>query len=131
MHSFKNKEYFNITTKNVLFKVCVCFQRKVARWLLLTSQTFLRYNKNKSENLTLWLYQLSVALQGDIPHERYRAVEGEIFMIPCLKNENQDMEVMRSRTGEDREGNVHPSIVCGKMFLAEAKHSGQYTYLTR
>ncbi|XP_059212953.1 interleukin-18 receptor accessory protein-like [Centropristis striata] len=50
---------------------------------------------------------------------RYRAVEGEIFLVTCF-----DAEVKCFRTGE---GNESTSLECGKEFLAEAKHSGNYT----
>ena len=60
--------------------------------------------------------------------QHYRAVEGEIFMMPCLKCVNRIMEVVWSRTGEGREdANEQPPFVCGRKVLAEAKHSGKYT----
>lgn len=61
-------------------------------------------------------------------HQHYRAVEGEIFMMPCLTNMSQ--QVVWSRTGEGTEGNEATSFGCGIIFLAEAKHSGKYTCLT-
>ncbi|TMS13338.1 Interleukin-18 receptor accessory protein [Larimichthys crocea] len=61
----------------------------------------------------------------------YRAVEGEMFMMPCFKNENGVEEVVWSMTGEGREGNDRPCFHCQWKFLAEEKHSGKYTCLTR
>ncbi|XP_032357089.1 interleukin-18 receptor accessory protein [Etheostoma spectabile] len=58
-------------------------------------------------------------------HQRYRAVEGEDFMIPC-ETLNRSM-VSCSMTGEGRDGNEGLSFVCGRDFRAEAKHSGKYT----
>ncbi|XP_036950893.1 interleukin-18 receptor accessory protein-like [Acanthopagrus latus] len=67
-------------------------------------------------------------LEQDIMQQHYRAVEGEIFMMPCLKCVNRIMEVVWSRTGEGREdANEQPPFVCGRKVLAEAKHSGKYT----
>ncbi|XP_038558211.1 interleukin-18 receptor accessory protein-like isoform X2 [Micropterus salmoides] len=66
-------------------------------------------------------------LQQNTMHQHIRAVEGEIFMMPCIKCVNLHMEVVWSGTGE---GNEHPSFDCGRKFLAEAKHSGKYTCLT-
>ncbi|XP_078102024.1 interleukin-18 receptor accessory protein-like isoform X2 [Sander vitreus] len=54
--------------------------------------------------------------------QHYRAVEGEDFMIPC-ETVNQHM-VSCSMTGEGNEG---ISFVCGRVFRAEAKHSGKHT----
>ncbi|XP_031162333.1 interleukin-18 receptor accessory protein-like isoform X2 [Sander lucioperca] len=59
--------------------------------------------------------------RGTFP-QNYRAVEGEDFMIPC-ETVNQHM-VSCSMTGEGNEG---ISFVCGRVFRAEAKHSGEYT----
>ncbi|XP_030269307.1 interleukin-18 receptor accessory protein-like isoform X2 [Sparus aurata] len=70
-------------------------------------------------------------LEQDIMQRYYRAVEGEIFMMPCFKCVNRIMEVVWSRTGEGREdGNEQSPFVCGRNVLAEAKHSGKYTSLT-
>ncbi|XP_070761106.1 LOW QUALITY PROTEIN: interleukin-18 receptor accessory protein-like [Enoplosus armatus] len=68
--------------------------------------------------------------QQNTTHYHYRAVEGEIFMMPCIKCVNPHMEVLWPRTGDAREGNERPSFDCGRKFLAEAKHSGKYTCLT-
>ncbi|XP_051235056.1 interleukin-18 receptor accessory protein-like isoform X2 [Dicentrarchus labrax] len=65
----------------------------------------------------------TTGLQQNI-HQHYRAVEGEMFMMPCLKSVSQ---VVWSRTGEQNE---RLSFDCGSKFLAEAKHSGNYTCLT-
>jgi len=57
-------------------------------------------------------------------------VEGEIFMIPCIKSSNNTVglhTLIRSRTEEDKEGNNGPTFSCGKGFLTEIKHSGKYT----
>ncbi|XP_070823602.1 interleukin-18 receptor accessory protein-like [Chaetodon trifascialis] len=70
------------------------------------------------------------AFQQNITHQYYRAVAGEVFMMPCLRYVSQHMEVGWSRTGEGSKGNEHLSVDCGKKFLAEAKHSGKYTSLT-
>ncbi|XP_029317890.1 LOW QUALITY PROTEIN: interleukin-18 receptor accessory protein-like [Cottoperca gobio] len=66
-------------------------------------------------------------LQLDTLHRHYRAVEGEIFMMPCTASVNQHSPMVWSRTGEGREGNEGTSIACGMQFRAEAKHSGKYT----
>ncbi|XP_044048657.1 interleukin-18 receptor accessory protein-like isoform X2 [Siniperca chuatsi] len=71
-----------------------------------------------------------MGLQQSPTHQHYRAVEGEIFIIPCIKGVNPHTEVVWSGTGEGREGSKHPLFDCGRKFLAEAKHSGKYTYLT-
>ncbi|KAL7405466.1 hypothetical protein ABVT39_001357 [Epinephelus coioides] len=60
-----------------------------------------------------------------VTHRRYKAVKGEIFMIPCIESMNQHLT---ASTGEGKEGNEAPSFVCGKKFTAEAKHTGNYTY---
>lgn len=73
---------------------------------------------------------MSPGLHWDVAHEHYRAVEGEIFMFPCFKVEDLSAEVVWSRMGEGRDGNEHPSFDCGAKFVAETKHSGQYTCLT-
>ncbi|XP_035538283.1 interleukin-18 receptor accessory protein-like isoform X2 [Morone saxatilis] len=65
----------------------------------------------------------TTGLQQNI-HQHYRAVEGEMFMMPCLKSVSQ---VVWSSTGEQNE---RLSFDCGSKFLAEAKHSGNYTCLT-
>ncbi|XP_075934116.1 interleukin-18 receptor accessory protein-like [Anarhichas minor] len=62
-------------------------------------------------------------LQRDATHQHYRAVEGEMFMMPCNKSVNRHMDVVCSRTGEGADGT---SFVCGRGFPAEAKHSGKY-----
>lgn len=59
-------------------------------------------------------------------HVGYRAVEGEIFMVPCFGQEDPHMEVIWSRTADER----HMSFECGMTFIAETQHSGQYTCLT-
>ncbi|XP_037614090.1 interleukin-18 receptor accessory protein-like isoform X3 [Sebastes umbrosus] len=64
-------------------------------------------------------------LRQDAVCRHYKAVEGEIFMMPCIESVN--MEVVCSRTGEGREGNKGTSFVCGRKFLVEAKYSGKYT----
>eukprot|EP00066_Takifugu_rubripes_P019094 XP_011608360.1 PREDICTED: interleukin-18 receptor accessory protein isoform X2 [Takifugu rubripes] len=66
-------------------------------------------------------------LRKDITHERYRAVEAEIFMMPCLGPEKTDEGVTWSRMSKDGK---HLSFECGMNFVAETQHSGQYTCLT-
>ncbi|KAM9367001.1 interleukin-18 receptor accessory protein-like [Symphorus nematophorus] len=66
-------------------------------------------------------------LQQDTINKHYRVVEGEIFMMPCLRLVN--MEVVWSRSDEGSGGNERPSFDCGRKILAEAKHSGNYTCL--
>lgn len=63
-----------------------------------------------------------MGLQQNTTHQRYRAVEGESFIMPCVKSES----VVWSRIGEDG-GNEGPSYDCEKEFPAEVKHSGNYT----
>ncbi|XP_034416859.1 interleukin-18 receptor accessory protein-like isoform X2 [Cyclopterus lumpus] len=53
----------------------------------------------------------------DAAHQHYRAVEGEMFVMPCS-------ESVCSRTAGGAEGT---SFVCGSEFPAEARHSGKYT----
>ncbi|KAM4593850.1 interleukin-18 receptor accessory protein-like isoform 2-T2 [Odontesthes bonariensis] len=63
-------------------------------------------------------------------HRHYKAVEGEIFMIPCIKSSNNTVglhTLIRSRTEEDKEGNNGSTFSCGKGFLTEINHSGNYT----
>ncbi|XP_073319901.1 interleukin-18 receptor accessory protein-like [Pagrus major] len=69
-------------------------------------------------------------LEQNITHQHYRVVEGESFMMPCLKCVNRNMAVVWSRTREGRDGKEQPSFHCGREFPAEAKHSGKYTSLT-
>ncbi|KAG7482751.1 interleukin-18 receptor accessory protein-like [Solea senegalensis] len=65
-------------------------------------------------------------LQQDVTHQHYRAVEGESFMMPCIKSGDGYIKVLWSRTG-----NVGPSFSCGRvLFVAEAKHTGKYKCLT-
>lgn len=66
-------------------------------------------------------------LQQDNTNWHYRAVEGEIFMVPCVKSVNKNVEAERFGTGECRAGNKGSSLNCGEKFIAEAKHSGNYT----
>jgi len=63
--------------------------------------------------------QLSLGVQ---PQQHYRAVEGEIFMMPCIQSLNHKQW---SRTGEGDEGNH--DIPCDTLFTVEAKHSGNYS----
>ncbi|TNM90921.1 hypothetical protein fugu_003210 [Takifugu bimaculatus] len=77
---------------------------------------------------SFWKSLLTVLdLRKDITHERYRAVEAEIFMMPCLGPEKTDEGVTWSRTSKDGK---HLSFECGMNFVAETQHSGQYTCLT-
>lgn len=71
-------------------------------------------------------HHLSLGLQQNIAHEHYRAVEGEIFVMPCLKWDSEHVEVVWDRMGEGREENEHASFDCGSKFHAEAKYSGVY-----
>ncbi|XP_039979688.1 interleukin-18 receptor accessory protein-like isoform X2 [Xiphias gladius] len=71
-----------------------------------------------------------IGLRQDTTHQHYRAVEGESFMMPCVKSTNRRINVVWSRTGDGRGGNEGPSFDCGKEFPAEVKHSGNYTCLT-
>ncbi|XP_035483875.1 interleukin-18 receptor accessory protein-like isoform X1 [Scophthalmus maximus] len=64
-------------------------------------------------------------LQQDAAHQHYRAVEGESFMMPCITSVNGHINVVWSRTGDEG-----PSFDCGKVFPADAKHSGKYSCLT-
>ncbi|CAJ1049487.1 interleukin-18 receptor accessory protein-like isoform X1 [Xyrichtys novacula] len=66
-------------------------------------------------------------LQQNTTHQGYKAVEGEIFMMPCPKEVNQHTEVVWSRIGEGRAEKGSPSFACGTEFLVEAKYSGRYT----
>ncbi|XP_062234392.1 interleukin-18 receptor accessory protein-like [Platichthys flesus] len=65
-------------------------------------------------------------LQQDATHQHYRAVEGESFMMPCIRSVSGHINVVWSRTG----GPEGPSFDCGKVFPAEAGHSGKYSCLT-
>ncbi|KAM9765996.1 interleukin-18 receptor accessory protein-like isoform 2-T2 [Menidia menidia] len=65
-------------------------------------------------------------------HQNYKAVEGEIFLIPCLGSSDKtpgNRTLGRSRTEGGAEANEGPSVPCGKEFLAERKHSGQHRIL--
>ncbi|XP_074523264.1 interleukin-18 receptor accessory protein-like [Halichoeres trimaculatus] len=68
-------------------------------------------------------------LQQNTTHQHYKAVEWEIFMMPCLKRVNQLVEVAWSRTGNGKEEIKGPPVDCGRKFLVEAKYSGSYTCL--
>ncbi|XP_069381862.1 interleukin-18 receptor accessory protein-like [Paralichthys olivaceus] len=65
-------------------------------------------------------------LQQDATHQHYRAVEGESFMMPCLKSVSGHITEVWSRTG----GSESLSFDCGKVFPAEVEHSGKYRCLT-
>lgn len=65
-----------------------------------------------------------VKITGVQPQQHYRAVEGEIFMMPCIQSLNHKQKVW-SRTGEGDEGNH--DIPCDTLFTVEAKHSGNYS----
>ncbi|XP_042349027.1 interleukin-18 receptor accessory protein-like [Plectropomus leopardus] len=67
-------------------------------------------------------------LQQDTSHQYYRAVEGEIFMMPCIKTVSWRTEVSWSKIEDGRGGNEVPPVVCGSEFITEAKHSGKYTH---
>ncbi|KAL6112874.1 il18rap [Pungitius sinensis] len=54
----------------------------------------------------------------------YRAVEGEMFLMPCIESVSSYNNAKCSRTGEGAEGTTFD---CGTKFLVEAKHSGKYT----
>ncbi|XP_056228075.1 interleukin-18 receptor accessory protein-like isoform X2 [Seriola aureovittata] len=64
-----------------------------------------------------------VGLQQETTHWNYRAVEGEIFRLPCKGNKN----LVWSRTRDSMEGNEDQSFNCGTEFTVEANHSGKYT----
>nr|XP_020463991.1 interleukin-18 receptor accessory protein-like [Monopterus albus] len=66
-------------------------------------------------------------LQENTTHLHYRAVEGEMFMMPCIKSMKGHMKVAWSRTAEGEGGTEGPSFDCDKVFSAEIKHSGTYT----
>ncbi|XP_041635694.1 interleukin-18 receptor accessory protein-like [Cheilinus undulatus] len=68
-------------------------------------------------------------LQQNKTHQRYKAVEGEIFVMPCVERINQLTEVVCSRTAEGNKEDKSQSLQCGREFLAEEKHSGEYTCL--
>ncbi|XP_026234832.1 interleukin-18 receptor accessory protein-like isoform X2 [Anabas testudineus] len=55
-------------------------------------------------------------LCGRSSKETIRAVEGEMFMVPCV-----------NVTGVCRERSKSSPITCGNMFPAKANHSGNYT----
>ncbi|XP_029354118.1 interleukin-18 receptor accessory protein-like isoform X1 [Echeneis naucrates] len=57
----------------------------------------------------------------------YRAVAGEKFMIPC----NGYAEMEWFRVGDQSGRNEPQSIHCDKEFVVEARHSGNYTCVTR
>ncbi|KAI9519641.1 hypothetical protein NQZ68_025776 [Dissostichus eleginoides] len=59
--------------------------------------------------------------QRDTPQQHYRAVEGEIFMMPCIQSSNQHKQKVWSRTGEGDQG--HQGIPC------ETLGSGFFLYL--
>lgn len=72
-------------------------------------------------------FELCLGLRQGMAEERYRAVEGEVFMVPCLGQEKPHVEVMWSRTEEEK---TNLSFQCGMAFIAERRHSGQYMCLT-
>ncbi|XP_077420335.1 interleukin-18 receptor accessory protein-like isoform X2 [Vanacampus margaritifer] len=56
--------------------------------------------------------------------QHYRVVEGEMFLMPCINN-----KVTWYKIGVGREENGGFNLDCGREFLIEAKHSGNYTLL--
>ncbi|XP_034536366.1 interleukin-18 receptor accessory protein-like [Notolabrus celidotus] len=68
-------------------------------------------------------------LMKNMTHMHYKAVEGEHFMIPCLKPVHQLVQVVWSRIGKGKEDHEGLTFNCGRKFLAEAKYSGNYTCL--
>ncbi|XP_034076972.1 LOW QUALITY PROTEIN: interleukin-18 receptor accessory protein-like [Gymnodraco acuticeps] len=62
-----------------------------------------------------------VKITGVQPQQHYRAVEGEIFWMPCIQSLNQHKQKVWSRTGEGDEGNH--GIPCETLF-----HSGSKTF---
>ncbi|XP_051919120.1 interleukin-18 receptor accessory protein-like isoform X1 [Hippocampus zosterae] len=61
-----------------------------------------------------------------MPQQRYRVVEGEMFLMPCTNN---TVVTWYQITGDRKEDGSF-SFDCGSEFLIEAKHSGNYTLLT-
>ncbi|XP_063737445.1 interleukin-18 receptor accessory protein-like isoform X2 [Eleginops maclovinus] len=57
--------------------------------------------------------------------QHYRAMEGEIFMMPCIKSSNNHKQMVWSRTGKGSQGNQ--DIPCERNFTVETKHSGNYS----
>ncbi|XP_037341180.2 interleukin-18 receptor accessory protein-like isoform X3 [Pungitius pungitius] len=57
-------------------------------------------------------------------NQHYRAVEGEMFLMPCIESVSSCNNAKCSRTGEGAEGT---SFDCGTKFSVEAKHAGKYT----
>lgn len=80
-------------------------------------------------SVVLRKYSLLIVLdlRKDIAHERYRAVEGEMFMVPCLGPEKTDEGITWSRMSKEEK---HLTFECGMNFVAETQHSGQYECLT-
>nr|XP_040023226.1 interleukin-18 receptor accessory protein-like [Gasterosteus aculeatus aculeatus] len=57
-------------------------------------------------------------------NRHYRAVEGEMFLMPCIESVSSHNNTVCSAAGEGAEGR---SFHCGTKFSVEAKHSGKYT----
>lgn len=67
---------------------------------------------------------MSVDLHQKATCRHYRAVEGETFMVPCINPVN--VEWRREQSGGDKD----LSFKCGEEFIADTRHSGNYTSVT-
>ncbi|XP_061608970.1 interleukin-18 receptor accessory protein-like isoform X1 [Phyllopteryx taeniolatus] len=90
--------------------------------------------------LLFWVVLFPVCLEGccvkgsqrnrkgprmNTTQQHYRVVAGEMFLMPCTNK-----KVTWSKIRVDGEGNGGFYFDCGREFLIEAKHSGNYTLLT-
>uniref|UniRef100_A0A3P9JM02 Interleukin 18 receptor accessory protein n=1 Tax=Oryzias latipes TaxID=8090 RepID=A0A3P9JM02_ORYLA len=69
-------------------------------------------------------------VQQNTTNQHFRAVEGELFMMPCIKSLEQPERTVWSRSGEDKKGNKDLTFDCGVKFVARVNHSGKYTSLS-
>ncbi|RVE74351.1 hypothetical protein OJAV_G00021180 [Oryzias javanicus] len=69
-------------------------------------------------------------VKRDATNQHFRAVEGELFMMPCIKSLKQPARTVWSRSGEDKNTNKDLTFDCGVKFVAKVNHSGKYTSLS-
>ncbi|XP_029982745.1 interleukin-18 receptor accessory protein-like isoform X2 [Sphaeramia orbicularis] len=73
--------------------------------------------------------KMSSGVQQNATHRHYRAVEGELFMMPCITSVHLNEAVAWSRTDDCEEVTVgkHNDL---KLLRVETKHSGKYSCIT-
>lgn len=101
----RDNQVFDLNTKSHRNCWCEC------QWFFIFfSSVNLLLKYDSAANVDLWGRQLKTT------NLHFRAVEGEMFMVPCV-----------NVTGVCRERSKSSPITCGNMFPAKANHSGNYT----